>query len=157
MGYFPSAEGGNDSPVCYRCLTHMKTWELMEKGCTVDALVKHELWLHEQESRLLFTHPPSFPCRGLVVMIDISHMTMKQATKDIISIFAGFAHASKPHHPERLSKLYVVGAPRLFSVVWKMLVVFIPRQTYHKIDILSSFDHHPFLSVWMKKVQVQDT
>lgn len=50
----------------------MKTWELMEKGCTVEALVKHELWLHEQESRLLFTHPPSFPCRGLVVIIDIS-------------------------------------------------------------------------------------
>lgn len=80
-------------------------------------------------------------------------MTMKQATKDILSIFSGFAHASKPHHPERLTKLYVVGAPRLFSVVWKMLVVFIPRQTYHKIEILSSWDKHPFLSTWMKKVQ----
>lgn len=130
----------------------MKTWELMAQGCTVEALVKHELWLHEQESRLLFMHPPSFPCRGLVVIIDVSHMVMKQATKEIFSIFSGFCHASKPHHPERLTKLYVVGAPRLFSVVWKMLRVFIPRNTYEKIQIFSAWDHDPFLSTWMNKV-----
>ena len=122
MGY-NEAEGGNHSPVVYRCLTRMRTWELMAQGCSVEALVKHELRLHERESALLFTHPPSFPCRGLVVIIDISHMVMKQCTKDILSIFAGFANASKPHHPERLTKLYVVGAPRLFSVVWRMLKV----------------------------------
>jgi len=163
LGY-NEAEGGNYSPVVYRCLTHMRTWELMAAGCSVEALVQHELWLHERESRLLFTHPPSFPCRGLVVIIDVADMKMKQATKDIFSIFAGFAHASKvysthlpcgsvtsttpicsdfvpmahlkvftyflyyvspsrpkPHHPERLTKLYVVRAPRLFSVVWRML------------------------------------
>ena len=94
LGY-NEAEGGNYSPVVYRCLTHMRTWELMAAGCSVEALVQHELWLHERESRLLFTHPPSFPCRGLVVIIDVADMKMKQATKDIFSIFAGFAHASK--------------------------------------------------------------
>lgn len=122
LGY-DEAEGGNFSPVVYRSLTHLKTWELMTQGCSVEALVKHELWLHEQESRLLFTHPPSFPCRGLIVIIDISHMTMRQATRDVMTIFGAFSNASKPHHPERLTKLYVVGAPRLFPIVWKMLKV----------------------------------
>lgn len=129
----------------------MRTWELMAHGCSVEALVKHELWLHECESRLLFNRPPSFPCRGLIVIIDISHMVMKQATKDVLTIFGAFSAASKPHHPERLQKLYVVGAPRLFSVVWRLLKVFIPHNTYEKIEIHSATDGHPFLSAWMPK------
>ena len=41
-------EDGTVCPVVYRRLTHLRTWELMQQGATIERLIQHELWLHEQ-------------------------------------------------------------------------------------------------------------
>lgn len=103
----------------------------------------------------IFEHPESFPARALIVMIDISHMTFSQCTKDLLSILGGFSEFSKVHHPERLRKLYILGAPGLFSFVWnKIIANFIPASTKEKIHILSDYRKagDPFLMRWMPLV-----
>lgn len=112
-----------------------------------------ELWQYEMDCARIFEHPESFPARALIVMIDISHMTFSQCTKDLLSILGGFSEFSKVHHPERLRKLYILGAPRLFSFVWnKIIANFIPASTKEKIQILSDYRKagDPFLNKWME-------
>lgn len=103
----------------------------------------------------IFEHPESFPARALIVIIDISHMTFSQCTKDLLSILGGFSEFSKVHHPERLRRLYIIGAPRLFSFVWnKLISIFIPASTKEKIHILSDYHkaNDAFLIKWMARV-----
>lgn len=143
----------NWSPVCYRSLSHLHTWVLAERGATVEKMIRHELWQYEHDCRLLFAHPESFPARQLKVIIDISGMTWAQCTKDIISILSGFSSFSKLHHPERLNKLFIVGAPRPFAFVWSKLIVhLIPTSTREKITILHDYKGHAWLEEWMGKL-----
>jgi len=85
------------------------------------------------------------------VIIDISGMTWAQCTKDLISILSGFSSFSKVHHPERLQKLYIIGAPKPFSFVWNTIVSrIIPERTRNKIMILHSIQGNTWLEKWMK-------
>ena len=151
LGYEDAAH--NFSPVCYRSLTHLQTWVIVERGATVEKMIRHELWQYEHDCHLLFAHPESFPARQLKIIIDISDMTWSQCTKDIISILSGFSSFSKLHHPERLNKLFIVGAPRPFAFVWSKLIVhLIPASTREKIAITADYKGHPWLEAWMAKV-----
>jgi len=151
LGYEDAAD--NYAPVVYRSLSHLQTKVLAAKGVTVDKMVKHELWQYETDCKRLFSHPESFPARKLKVIIDITGMTWGQCTKDLVSILSGFSSFSKLHHPERLQKLFIIGAPKPFSFVWNTIIShIIPISTKNKIKILHSFEGHPWLEAWMAKL-----
>jgi len=51
----------------------------------------------------------------------------------------------------------VVSAHRRMHQPQRRQQVFIPTETYTKIEIHSAFDQHPFLSEWMAKAAPQQT
>jgi len=151
LGY--EDEANNYAPVVYRSLTHLQTKALAAKGVTVEKMVKHELWQYETDCKLLFSHPESFPARQLKVIIDINGMTWGQCTKDLVSILSGFSSFSKLHHPERLQKLFIIGAPKPFLFIWNTIIShIIPVSTKNKITILHTFEGHLWLEAWMAKL-----
>ena len=75
----------------------------------------------------------------------------------VVHSYTYFTSASpallKLHHPERLNKLFIVGAPRPFAFVWSKLIVhLIPTSTREKITILHDYKGHAWLEEWMGKL-----
>lgn len=131
----------------------MKTWELM-CHTTAEKVVNYLLWEVEKHCDLLLQHPETFPSRKLKFIIDINNMVWGQLTTDLVTILKGFSDVSKDHHPQRLKTLYIIHAPGLFSLAWRVITPFIPIGTRNKIKILSSYEveRDPYMQFWLSKI-----
>jgi len=86
--------------------------------------------------------------------MDIGNMVWSQLTSDLLSILRGFSDVSQEHHPERLKTMYIIHAPKLFSMAWALISPFVPQATKEKIKILSwgATKSDPFLSVYLPNI-----
>ena len=127
------------SPIIYRSISGLKTYDLIPSHTTVEKMTDMLLWEFEQHVDYLYdTHPQCVPIRKFKYIVDIKGMGLGQFTRELRSILSGFSDISIWHHPQRLNQLFVINAPRLFAMVWRVIQVFAAPDTRRKIQIIST-------------------
>jgi hypothetical protein len=105
----------------------------------LDSLVRYHVW--EQEACMLLCKEQSrklgLVVETITVVIDIKDMQLRQVNRDFLSVIKQIADIDQRLYPETLGALYILNAPALFPVIWKVVRAWIDPKTAEKFHILS--------------------
>jgi hypothetical protein len=126
-------------PIFYRKYGTFDSTELL-KMTTMDNVEKYFAW--EQEIHMMLCRIISEQTGTLIehtsTVIDLEGMRMSQVTSDFMTIVRLSADVSKVNYPETLGKMYIINAPMVFPMVWRLVKVFLDPDVASKIEILGS-------------------
>eukprot|EP00929_Paragymnodinium_shiwhaense_P014583 TRINITY_DN122502_c0_g1_i1.p1 TRINITY_DN122502_c0_g1~~TRINITY_DN122502_c0_g1_i1.p1 ORF type:complete len:406 (-),score=92.87 TRINITY_DN122502_c0_g1_i1:449-1666(-) len=72
--------------------------------------------------------------RGGVVIVDLQGFGWRHLGE--VKTFTAVGEAAKILHPERQRKMFLIRAPRMFSMVWRLVTPVLDQRTVDKISIL---------------------
>lgn len=77
-------------------------------------------------------HPNAL--HGGIVIVDTAGLSWRH--KDEVKVFQEIAQVAKILHPERQRKCFIIRAPWMFSMIWKMISPTLDRRAQEKVSIL---------------------
>ncbi|CAD7928398.1 unnamed protein product [Amoebophrya sp. A25] len=80
------------------------------------------------------THPF---CRGFLILFDLRDWAVWHAK--YFKHIGALVHVTQDHHPQRLGKAYLINAPKLFGVAWKVISPWLNERTRAKVTFLNDF------------------
>jgi len=78
------------------------------------------------------------PLWGNIVVEDLSGLSWKHSYRPAFSLMKRTVEIDEANYPETLKCLYVINAPKIFSVMWKVVKPWFDPQTLSKIKIFST-------------------
>eukprot|EP00004_Rigifila_ramosa_P002009 TRINITY_DN12036_c0_g2_i1.p1 TRINITY_DN12036_c0_g2~~TRINITY_DN12036_c0_g2_i1.p1 ORF type:complete len:362 (-),score=84.08 TRINITY_DN12036_c0_g2_i1:43-1128(-) len=75
---------------------------------------------------------------GLVVVADMTHFGLQHLQGPFKDLLQLTTHKLDNHYPSSLKKLYIICAPSLFAVLWKLVKSWLDPVTIGKMEICSS-------------------
>ena len=72
------------------------------------------------------------------VIFDFKGISMKQFTKNVISLTKIMIDEDTHHYPNSLREMVMINVPSFFAVVWRLLKPIIPPDILKKISIFGS-------------------
>lgn len=140
--YFPTWIQGFDKqnrPVSYRQFGKFEIWNVM-KLTTMEKLIRFHAWETEQALRNMYSQSKktSYNIETFVLVVDAAGWGLRLATNDAMAFIKAMATTDSDHYPERLGTLFVINAPSVLSIAWKVIQGFLDNVTKQKIHIMSS-------------------
>jgi hypothetical protein len=114
-------------------------WGAVHKSTSESGAAARNRHRHAIEQASRTNAPRNFDlCTGGVFVIDCDGFGRRHLGE--VRIFKRCAAALKVLHPERQRKTFIVRAPRVFAVFWKIVRVFLDERIISKISILGVND-----------------
>jgi len=144
--YFPGDFHGRDKlgmPVYYERLGSVDVKNLL-KHFSADQLILFHIFSQEElVSRVTETakrqrHPETGHILfGNIVVEDLAGLGWAHSSREAFSLMKKTIEIDEDNYPETLKRLYVINAPRIFSVIWKIVSLWFDPRTLAKIRISS--------------------
>lgn len=140
--YFPAWMQGVDKqmrPVSYRKFGYFETWNVL-KLTTMPRLLRFHAWETEQALRSMYatSRDQGYNIETFVIVVDAAHWSLRLATNDAYTFIKGMASTDSDHYPERLGSIFVINAPHMLSIAWKVVQAFLDPVTKKKVHIISN-------------------
>ncbi|SPQ98741.1 unnamed protein product (mitochondrion) [Plasmodiophora brassicae] len=87
------------------------------------------------------------PVSQQVTILDMDGLSMSHASSAVYAYIKGCAEIDQSYYPEILSRMFIVNAPAVFSVVWKMIKPWLDEKTQSKISISRKSDAESILEL----------
>jgi len=103
-------------------------------GVELDALLRYYTKLTEFAWRVLDTREEAKLCS----ILDMRGVGLSDITGDVKTFLTSAASIVSSHYVERSYKIYVIGVPRWFTIVWAIVKPFLHENTRKKVNILGA-------------------
>lgn len=103
-------------------------------GVELDALLRYYTKLTEFAWRVLDTREEAKLCS----ILDMRNVGLSDITGDVKTFLTSAASIVSSHYVERSFKIFVIGVPRWFTVIWALVKPFLHENTRKKVNILGA-------------------
>mmetsp|Transcript_77119 Transcript_77119/g.221593 ORF Transcript_77119/g.221593 Transcript_77119/m.221593 type:complete len:679 (+) Transcript_77119:187-2223(+) len=110
--------------------------------CHVQAMEFQNNVLLRPESLTPGTPPDRRRLNGITILCDLTGLGLHNLTPSVYKIVQMIAKIDQDNYPENLAKMYIINAPVMFNMVWKVVRKFLERETKQKIMVFSGPDQH---------------
>ena len=86
------------------------------------------------------TPPDRRRLNGITILCDLTGLGIHNLTPSVYKIVQMIAKIDQDNYPENLAKMYIINAPVMFNMVWKVVRKFLERETKQKIMVFSGPD-----------------
>jgi len=135
-------------PVFYERLGIVDPKSLLKAIPQDDLLQFHIYMMERAEKRMRDAREqgitPELIDEGTVIIEDLQGLGMKHMLTQGLDMIQKLAEIDQNHYPESLKKMYLVNAPSIFSVIWKIIAPWLDPITAAKMAIVST-DYKPLL------------
>jgi hypothetical protein len=69
-------------------------------------------------------------------IVDVKDMSMGQITRDFLAMTRQIADIDSKQYPETMGRIYILNAPMVFPIVWRMVKPWLDPITVAKIFVL---------------------
>jgi hypothetical protein len=140
--HFPAWVQGFDKegrPVSYRKFGQLDCKKVLTLT-TMENLVRFHVWETEQALRLLYEQSEKMDANieTFTVVVDADGFGLRLFTNEAIAFAKALAITDSDHYPERLGTLFVINAPSVLWLSWRIVQTFLDEVTRKKIQIFSS-------------------
>jgi len=107
----------------------------------LDDMVKFHLYIQElcsKELRRLINEEKSDTYAGIVYVYDLSSLTLSHLSRANYHMFQVFNSFDANNYPETLRRVFLINAPSIFTMCWKVAKKFLDPVTIKKIVILGN-------------------
>jgi hypothetical protein len=73
-----------------------------------------------------------------IVLVDLNGMTMKHLSKKVYGFLKIISGITQEYYPEILHKMFIVNAPKIFTIMWSIIKPWIDKRTKAKISIIGN-------------------
>ena len=113
-------------------------------GGNFDSVSRYHLWEQEACGRLCIAQSKK---SGQIVetitgVIDIKDMGLSQITSDFLKLVKSIAEIDQNQYPETLGRCFIINAPSMFPMVWRMVKPWLDPATVAKIQVLGGPKEH---------------
>jgi hypothetical protein len=148
--YWPSATHGltkDGWPVYFERIGQVDARGLLKAVSEKDLLHYHVFTVERDEKRRaqLFAERGVYP--GTVIVQDCQGLGWKHLYRPAIGVLQKLFKMDQDNYPESLRKMYVVNAPKLFTVVYAMVKPLVDPRTLQKVIVLGSSFKEELLKV----------
>lgn len=126
-------------PVLYKKYKSFEASKLKEIcGGKFDQIVNYHIWEHEVCATLCLNQSNKLKqtVETMTVVIDVKDMKVSQVSRDFLALTKLIAKVDQEQYPETMGKTFIINAPTVFPMVWKMVKPFIDPVTAAKIQVL---------------------
>jgi len=116
---------------------------------SLDDMVKFHLYIQELYTQELksISEEKNDSYAGIVFVYDLSSLTMPHLSRGNYNMFQVFNSYSANNYPETLRRVFLINAPPIFTLSWKVAKKFLDPVTIKKIVILGNDYKKELLSV----------
>jgi len=116
---------------------------------SLDDMVKFHLYIQELYTQELksISEEKNDSYAGIVFVYDLSSLTMPHLSRGNYNMFQVFNSYSANNYPETLRRVFLINAPPIFTMSWKVAKKFLDPVTIKKIVILGNDYKKELLSV----------
>lgn len=113
------------------------------KQYTVDQVVRVKCHLFEFKKKILMNFSETDLHLGKTgisdqtcAIIDLNGMSKSQFNTATLSFLKAVSKINQDYNPELMGKMFIINAPMMFSVIWRIVKVFLHERTRAKISII---------------------
>lgn len=137
---FPHWHCGYDKmgrPVLYKQYGKFDTEKIKEIS-SIDAVAKYHIWEQEvcMQMCLEQSRRTGYIVETMTGIMDVEGMTIKQVTRDFLTIVKAIANIDQTQYPETLGRFYIINVPSMFPFVWRMVKPWLDPAVASKIYIM---------------------
>lgn len=123
-------------PVFYECIGAVNPHRLM-KLCTPEALIHYHIYTQEIALRTFkeISEKQERPVIGGIVVENMDGLSMKHFHTQGMNVLKTVVQIDEANYPETLRKYYVINAPRIFTMLWRIVKPWLDENTLAKIKI----------------------
>jgi hypothetical protein len=136
--HYNCGRGKDGHAVFYERVCDFEGEQLAARGVGIEELFRHWLFCTEYQWRVLCKED-SDTAKGINVM-DVDRLTLGFLTGDNLTFLKKTLNVANQHYPERCHVIFVINAPWISSMLWKMFSPLVHENTRKKIKILSAKD-----------------